>query len=165
MFFPCTRPEILSKNMTKKVALFPGSFDPFTNGHRDIVLRGLDLFDEIVISIGHNTKKVRYFELEPMKDNIADSFRDYSQVKVEIYSELTATLAKKYNAKYLLRGLRNTTDFEYENSIAQVNRDLNETLETVFLITSPKYAFINSSIIREVHRYGGDVSKYLPYTL
>lgn len=147
-----------------KTALFPGSFDPFTKGHYDIVLRGLDLFDRIIIAIGHNSSKnKRYFELEWMVDKINDAFANESRVEIEVYDELTASLAKKYDAKFLLRGLRNTTDFEYENSISQINRYLNEDLETIFLITSPELAPISSSIIREVHRYGGDVNPFLPY--
>lgn len=149
----------------KKVAIFPGSFDPFTKGHEDIVLRGLTLFDEIIIAIGHNTNKSRYFDLDQMIEHIRSAFRDQSNIDVITYNELTASFAKKYNANYLLRGLRNTTDFEYENSIAQINKHLNKTLESVFLITSPQYAYISSSIIREVHKYGGDISEYLPYSL
>ena len=149
----------------ERIALFPGSFDPFTNGHYDIVLRGLSLFDKIIISIGHNTQKKRYFELELMLDCIHRAFKDHNNVEVITYNELTASLAKKYNARYLLRGLRNTTDFEYENSISQVNRYLNTDLETIFLITSPKYAAISSSIIREVHKYQGNVDEFLPYQL
>jgi len=150
----------------KKVALFPGSFDPFTKGHEDIVLRGLSLFDEIVIAIGYNSKKsVRYFDIDKMVGLIEQTFEKYPNIKVKTYAELTAEYAKKFGAKYLLRGLRNTTDFEYENSIAQVNRHLNADLESVFLITSPQFAAINSSIIREVHRYGGDVSEFLPYKI
>jgi pantetheine-phosphate adenylyltransferase len=150
----------------KKVALFPGSFDPFTNGHKDIVLRGLNLFDEIIIALGHNTSKnTRYFEVEMMLDKIRDTFAHHSNIKIQTFQELTAEFARKNGARYILRGLRNTTDFEYENSISQVNRHLNSDLESVFLITSPEFAAINSSIIREVHRYGGDVSKCLPYKL
>jgi len=150
----------------KRIALFPGSFDPFTKGHQDIVLRGLSLFDEIVIAIGYNGQKdQRYFKIEFMIEKIQDTFAQHPQIKVITYAELTAELALKYDAKYLLRGLRNTTDFEYENSIAQVNRHLNAELESVFLITSPQFAAISSSIIREVHRYGGDVSVMLPYSL
>ncbi len=150
----------------KRVALFPGSFDPFTRGHEDIVLRGLRLFDEIIIAIGYNSKKQnRYFEIDFMEAKINETFSDRPEVSVVVYSELTAQLATKYNAGFILRGLRNTTDFEYENSISQVNRDLNTDLETVFLITSPELAALNSSIIREVHKYKGDVSKYLPYSL
>lgn len=150
----------------KRIALFPGSFDPFTKGHEDIVLRGLQLFDEIIVAVGYNsTKSQRYFPIDLMVEKIKDTFKKYPQIKIQTYSELTATFAKKNNANYLLRGLRNTTDFEYENSIAQINRDINTELESVFLITSPQFAPINSSIIREVHKYHGDVSAFLPYQL
>ncbi len=150
----------------KRIAIFPGSFDPFTKGHEDIVLRGMKLFDEIIIAIGYNSgKSVRYFPVEKMIKHITDTFISHPNVKVITYSELTASLAKKYKAKYLLRGLRNTTDFEYENSIAQVNRVMNTELESVFLITSPQFAAISSSIIREVHKYDGDVSTFLPYEI
>jgi pantetheine-phosphate adenylyltransferase len=149
----------------KRIALFPGSFDPFTNGHEDIVRRGLFLFDEIIVAIGYNSQKKRYFEVEQMVKSIEKTFEKVPEVKVIVYDELTAKLAKKYKAAFLLRGLRNTTDFEYENTIAQVNRNINPQLETVFLITSPKFASISSTIIREVHRYGGDVSSFLPYEL
>ena len=149
-----------------KTALFPGSFDPFTRGHYDIVMRGRHIFDRIVISIGHNSKKnKRYFDIDWIVEKINTAFADEPYVEVEVYDELTAQLARKYDAKFLLRGLRNTTDFEYENSISQINKYLNEELETIFLITSPALAPISSSIIREVHRYGGDVSPFLPYDL
>ena len=150
----------------KKIALFAGSFDPFTKGHEDIVLRGLKVFDEILIAIGYNSqKRTRYFPIDQMASLIQKTFKNHSNISVQTYSELTAEFAKKHNAKYLLRGLRNTTDFEYENSISQINRQLYEDLESVFLITSPQFAWISSSIIREVHRYGGDVSEFLPYKL
>ena len=150
----------------KRIATFPGSFDPFTRGHEDIVLRGLALFDEIIIAIGYNSgKSNRYFPVEFMIEKINETFKKYPQISVQTYAELTADFAKRNGSKYLLRGLRNTTDFEYENSIAQVNRHLNNELESVFLITSPQFASINSSIIREVHRYKGDVSQMLPYKL
>lgn len=148
-----------------RIALFPGSFDPFTKGHEDIVLRGLSLFNKIIIALGKNSQKSRYFDINLMKDKIDEAFVDYDAIEVIIYDELTAELAKRYNARFVLRGLRNTTDFEYENSIAQVNRYLNTSLESVFLITSPQYAAISSSIIREVHRYNGDVTAFLPYKL
>ena len=148
-----------------KKAIFPGSFDPFTKGHEDIVLRGLKIFDEVIIGIGHNTKKVRHFEVEKMAALIEDNFKGHPDISVVIYNELTANLAKRLGANYILRGLRNTTDFEYENSISQVNRNLNRDIETVFLITSPKYAAVNSSIIREIHRYGADISPFVPFKL
>ncbi|MDZ4716319.1 MAG: pantetheine-phosphate adenylyltransferase [Cytophagales bacterium] len=150
----------------KRIALFPGSFDPFTKGHEDIVLRGLKLFDEIIIAIGFNTQKdQRYFKIDLMVEKIRGTFVKHPQISVITYAELTADLARKHKAKYLLRGLRNTTDFEYENTIAQVNNHLNPELETVFLITAPPLAAISSSIIREVHRYGGDIAVMLPYPL
>lgn len=150
----------------KKTAIFPGSFDPFTKGHEDIILRGLNLFDEIIIGIGHNSKKSdRYFEVNKMAERIEQTFIAHDNIKVIIYNELTAEWAKKHGANFLLRGLRNTTDFEYENSISQVNKHLNENLESVFLITSPDLAAISSSIIREVHKYGGDISDFLPYEI
>lgn len=152
--------------MGKKIALFPGSFDPFTKGHEDIVIRGLKLFDEIVIAIGYNSKKqTRYVPIEKMIELTEQSFASEPRVSVITYNELTADLAHRLNAKFLLRGLRNTTDFEFENSVSQMNRYLYKELETVFLITSPEYAGINSSIIREVHKYGADVNEFLPYKL
>lgn len=152
--------------MAKRIALFPGSFDPFTKGHEDIVLRGLQLFDEIIVAIGYNSQKsVRYFDIDSMMGYIHETFREYPNIRVQKFSELTAEFARKNSAQFLLRGLRNTTDFEYENSISQVNRKLYKDLESVFLITTPQLAWISSSIIREVHRYGGDVSEFLPYKL
>lgn len=150
----------------KKIAVFPGSFDPFTMGHHDIVLRSLNLFDEVIIGVGYNsTKQNRYFEIDLMLSKIEGIYAGEDRVKVVVYNELTSTLAKKYNAQFLVRGLRNTTDFEYENTISQMNRYLNSELETVFLITSPQYAAISSTVIREVHRYGGDVSEFLPFPI
>lgn len=150
----------------KKIAVFPGSFDPFTMGHHDIVLRSLNLFDQVIIGVGYNsTKQNRYFEIDLMLSKINGIYADEDRVQVVVYNELTSTLAKKYNAQFLVRGLRNTTDFEYENTISQMNRYLNSDLETVFLITSPHYAAISSTVIREVHRYGGDVSEFLPFPI
>ena len=147
-------------------AIFPGSFDPYTRGHHDIVVRSLTLFDKVIVGIGFNSKKnKRYFEVDWMVEKIKKAHDDNPKLEVIVYDELTAELAKKYDARFLIRGLRNTTDFEYENSISQVNRYLNTELETVFLITTPEFAHISSSIIREVHKYGGDVSPFLPYQI
>lgn len=124
------------------------------------------MFDEIVIAIGYNSQKSsRYFEINMMVERIKATFAHLPSIKVQTYAELTASFAKKHNAKFLLRGIRNTTDFEYENGISQVNRKLYGELESVFLITSPQFAWISSSIIREVHRYGGEVADFLPYKL
>lgn len=149
----------------KRIALFPGSFDPFTKGHQDIVLRGLNLFDEIVIGIGRNANKKRYFSLDLMKHHIEKTFANEPNVRVITYDDLTARIAREVGARFLLRGLRNTTDFEYENGISQVNRYVYEEIETVFLITSPQLAPISSSIIRDLHRYGQRVDEFLPYDL
>ncbi len=149
----------------KRIAFFPGSFDPFTKGHADIVARGLKVFDEVIIGIGTNTAKKRYFPIEKMSALIRSAFANEERVKIIQYNDLTATVAKAYGANFLLRGLRNTTDFEYENTISQVNRQMVEGLETIFLITSPDLAPISSTIVRELHSYGVDVSQYLPYEL
>jgi pantetheine-phosphate adenylyltransferase len=147
-----------------RIAIFPGSFDPFTKGHHDIVVRSLAIFDKVIIGIGYNSsKKNRYFDIDIMVEKINAIYATNKRVEVHVYNELTSTFAKKHKANFLVRGLRNTTDFEYENTISQMNRNLNPDLETVFLITSPEFAAISSTIIREVHRFGGDISKYLPY--
>jgi pantetheine-phosphate adenylyltransferase len=149
----------------KKIALFPGSFDPFTNGHLDVVRRGTELFDEIIIAIGNNSSKQRYLPVEWMEEQITELFKNEPRVSVRSYRGLTADFAREVDARYLLRGLRNTTDFEYENTIAQANRHVNPALETVFLITSPLLAAISSTIIREIHRFGGDVGQFVPFAL
>lgn len=150
----------------KRIAFFPGSFDPFTKGHADIVERGLRLFDEIIIGIGTNSQKKRYFGLDEMTNYIRNAFAENERVRVVHYDDLTAKIAKQYGAQFIIRGLRNTTDFEYENTISQVNRHLSDdNIETVFLITSPDLAPISSTIVRELHKYGADVSDYLPFKL
>lgn len=149
----------------KKIALFPGSFDPFTKGHHDIVTRGMSLFDEIIIGIGTNINKKRFFPAKLMEELIKQSFSENESVKVISYDELTAKIAREMGARYILRGLRNTTDFEYENAISQVNRYVYEEIETVFLITSPHLAPISSSIVRDLYRYGQNVDEFLPYHL
>jgi len=147
------------------IAVFPGSFDPFTKGHLDIVQRGAGLFEKVVIGIGVNASKSRYYPLEQMIAAIKQTTQDLPNVEVQTYQGLTALFAQEVGATYLLRGLRNTTDFEYENSIAQGNRHVVEGLETVFMITDPQLAYISSSVVRDIHRYGGDVSAFLPHSL
>lgn len=151
--------------MKNKIAIFPGTFDPFTLGHHNIVLRGLKIFDAIYIAIGNNPEKERYFDVELIKNKIKELYKDENKINIILYNELTAKISKKLNANFILRGLRNTTDFEFENSISQINKDINKNLETVFLITSPKLAPISSTIIRDVIKYGGDINKYLPYKI
>jgi pantetheine-phosphate adenylyltransferase len=149
----------------RRIALFPGSFDPFTNGHLDVVKRGLSLFDEVIIALGNNSSKQRYLPIEQMITIIRELFKGESRITVEAYQGLTAEYARQKGARYLLRGLRNTTDFEYENTIAQANRHVNQDLETVFLITSPALAAISSSIIREIHQFGGNVDDFIPFRI
>ena len=151
--------------MKNKIAIFPGTFDPFTLGHHNIVLRGLKIFDAIYIAIGNNPEKERYFDVELIKNKIEELYKDENKINIILYNELTAEISKKLNANFILRGLRNTTDFEFENSISQINKDINKDLETIFLITSPKLAPISSTIIRDVIKYGGDINKYLPYKI
>jgi len=149
----------------QRIAIFPGSFDPFTVGHADIAQRGANVFDKLIIAFGKNTNKQRYIPIEQVTDNVNDLYKNNPKIEVQIYEGLTANFAKKVNANFLVRGLRNTTDFEYENTISQGNKHLNSELETVFLITDPKLAYISSSIVREIHRHGGDVTPFLPYSL
>ncbi len=148
-----------------RIALFPGSFDPFTNGHLDVVRRGTALFDEVIVAIGTNSNKQRYLPLEQMRTLIEGVFAGEPRVSVRTFRGLTAVFAREVGAQFLLRGLRNTTDFEYENTIAQANRHVNPGLESVFLITAPPLAAISSTIIRDIHRYGGDVSDFVPFAL
>lgn len=149
----------------RKIALFPGSFDPFTRGHQDIVLRGAKVFDQIVIGVGENTSKQRYIPITKMVELISQTLEGVDNISVKSFKGLTAQFAQEIGANYILRGVRNTTDFEYENTIAQANKIMNSELETVFLITTPSLAHISSTITREIHKMGGDVSSYLPYDL
>lgn len=146
----------------KKIAVFPGSFDPFTIGHEGIVLRALELFDEIIIAVGANALKKSYFSLETRKAMISKVFRNEPRIKVDHYEGLTVDYCKKHGAKYILRGLRTSADFEFERAIAQVNRALAENIESVFLLTKPEHTSINSTIVRDIIRSGGDASMFVP---
>ena len=148
-----------------KVAIFPGSFDPFTKGHEDLVVRGSKLFDQLIIAIGVNTNKKRFFPEEEMYAKIENHFKGYPNITVQIYSGLTSKFAKEVGANYILRGLRNTTDFEYENSLGQANKFLNKDLETIYLITDPSLAHISSTLVRDIHKYGADTSKFICFKL
>ena len=151
--------------MSKKIAVFPGSFDPFTIGHESVINRSLPLFDEIIIAIGTNSKKQAFFPVETRMQMIREVFRDQPKIRVESYSGLTVDFCKKCNAQYLLRGLRTSADFEYERAIAQINKAMYPDLESVFLLTRPEHTPINSTIIRDVIRYGGDASQFVPKTI
>ena len=144
-----------------KRALFPGSFDPITLGHVDIVNRAVDLFDEIVIAIGINNDKKYLFSLEQRLAFIRKTFEGQSKITVTTYSGLTIDFCKKAQMNYILRGLRNPADFEFEKAIAQTNRKLSG-IETVFLLTSANTSFISSSIVRDVFRHNGDISALVP---
>ena len=146
--------------MTRK-AIFPGSFDPITNGHYDIIKRGVSLFDEIIVAIGVNAEKKYMFSLEERKRFIEEAFKDEPKVRVITYTGLTIDLCKKENANFILRGLRNPADFEFEKAIAHTNRSLSE-IETVFLLTAAGTSYISSSIVRDVLRNGGDIKKLVP---
>lgn len=142
-------------------AIFPGSFDPITNGHYDIIKRGASLFDEIIVAIGINAEKKYMFSLEERKQFIEEAFKNEPKVKVITYTGLTIDLCKRENADFILRGLRNPADFEFEKAIAHTNRSLSE-IETVFLLTAAGTSYISSSIVRDVLRNGGDISKLVP---
>ncbi|MFK5971884.1 MAG: pantetheine-phosphate adenylyltransferase [Flavobacteriaceae bacterium] len=145
-------------------AIFPGSFDPLTLGHFDIIQRGITLFDELVIAIGVNTEKKYMFSVEERMKFITQSFENEPRIKVLTYKGLTVNFCKKINADFILRGLRNSGDFEFEKAIAHTNKKLSE-IETVFLLTSSGKSFISSSIVRDVIRNGGDYTSLVPDTV
>jgi pantetheine-phosphate adenylyltransferase len=144
-----------------KKAVFPGSFDPITLGHEDVISRAIPLFDEIYIAIGINSNKKYMFSLDQRKKFIEECFQEYKNVKVITYKGLTVDLCKKHDIDYIIRGLRNPADFEFEKAIAHTNRDL-APIETVFLLTAAKTSYISSSIVREVLTNGGDISSLVP---
>lgn len=145
-------------------AIFPGSFDPVTLGHYDIIQRGIPLFDELVIAIGINAEKQYMFSLEERLAFLEKAFENEPKVKVTTYEGLTVDYCKKIDANYILRGLRNPADFEFEKAIAHTNRKLSE-IETVFLLTSSGKSYISSSIVRDVIRHGGDYTGLVPDTV
>ena len=148
-----------------KKAIFPGSFDPITKGHEALVNRGLELFDEIIIAIGTNSSKKYMFSLEERIDFIKQTFEGNPKIKVESYEGLTIEYCKNKGCQFILRGLRTSADFEFERAISQVNRELDNSIETVFLITNPELSAISSSIIRDIIHNNGDASKFLPENL
>ncbi|MEO1030178.1 MAG: pantetheine-phosphate adenylyltransferase [Bacteroidota bacterium] len=144
-----------------KRAIFPGSFDPITNGHYDIIKRGVKLFDEVIVAIGINADKKYMFSLEERKAFIEKAFENQPKVKVTTYKGLTVDYCKEIEAKFILRGLRNPADFEFEKAIAHTNRKLSK-IETVFLLTAAKTSYISSSIVRDVIRNNGDYTVLVP---
>ena len=146
----------------KRIAVFPGSFDPITKGHEDIILRAVPLFDEIIVAIGTNSSKNYMFPLEERLEMIRFTFRNEPKIKAETYLGMTVDYCKTVGANYLLRGLRTSADFEFERSIAHINQTLYPELDTVFLLSLQEYSAINSTIVRDILINGGDVERFVP---
>ena len=147
---------------TKKIAIFPGSFDPFTIGHESIVRRALPVFDKIIVMIGYNANKKSFFSIDKRLKWIKQVFENETKIVVKIHEGLTVDLCKEVGAKYILRGLRTSSDFEYERAIAQVNKKMHPEIETFFLLTLPEHTPVNATIIRDIVFHGGDASMFLP---
>ncbi len=146
----------------KKIAVFPGSFDPITTGHVDLVHRALTIFDEIVIAIGVNSQKQTLFPVEDRKQWIENVFAGEPRITVDVFQGLTVHYCKKVDAHFLLRGLRNASDFDYEKTISQLNHIVGEDVETLFLISKPEFSHISSTIVREIIKGGGNAKPFLP---
>lgn len=146
----------------EKIALFPGSFDPITKGHYEIVLKGLELFDKIIIGVGVNSSKKTLYSVEQRIAMIQEVFSGYPQISVVPYEGLTVAFCKSEKAGFILRGLRSGLDFEYEQSIAFANKELDPDIETVFLLSSPSYSNISSTIVRDIIANKGDYTKFIP---
>jgi pantetheine-phosphate adenylyltransferase len=148
-----------------KRAVFPGSFDPITLGHEDIVIRGTELFDEIIVAIGVNSAKNSMYSLEMRKQMLEDTFKYLPQVKIETFEGLTVDYCKQVEANWLLRGVRNANDYSYESTIAQMNKLQNNGLDTCILFTDPEFAPVSSTVIRDILQNGGDVSEFVPQAI
>jgi pantetheine-phosphate adenylyltransferase len=146
----------------KNIAVFPGSFDPITKGHESIIKRAIPLFDRIIVAIGMNTEKKTFFPLEKRLSWLEQVFSGYPSIQVTKYEGLTVDFCKKQNARFILRGLRTSADFEFERSIGQINKKIYPEIETVFLLTTPEFTALNSSIVRDILRHGGDASPFVP---
>lgn len=145
-----------------RIAVFPGSFDPITKGHLDIVLRAIPLFDKIIVAMGVNSAKKYFFSFEKRLEFLNATFADYPTVEVKTYSKLTADFCREHNVKFILRGLRNANDFTYENTISHLNKAIGDDLESVFLMSNPAYGFYSSTIVREIIKGEGDALQFLP---
>ncbi len=148
-----------------RIAIFPGSFDPITKGHENLIRRALPLFDKVIVAIGINAEKKYMFTLEERMNWIKQTFSFEDRVEVGSYQGLTVNYCRSVGAMHIIRGLRNAEDFQFEKSIAQMNRELAQEVDTVFLVTNPEYAAYSSSIVRDIHRNGGDVSKFIPNSI
>ena len=145
-----------------KIAVFPGSFSPFTIGHQSVLDRALPLFDKIIIAIGINSEKNQYFSIEERMEWIKKVYDNNPKIKVKFYEGLTVDFCERENANFIIRGLRDSHDFKFEKNIAQMNNNLNNKIESVFLMTPPEISHISSTIIRDIIKNGGDVSKFIP---
>jgi len=145
-----------------KIAIFPGSFDPFTIGHESIVRRALSMFDKIIIMVGFNANKKSFFSLEKRVKWINQIFQNERKIEVRVHEGLTVDFCKEVGAGYIVRGLRTSSDFEYERAIAQVNKKMHPEIETIFLLTLPEHTPVNATIIRDIVFHGGDASMFLP---
>ena len=146
----------------EKIAVFPGSFDPFTVGHENIVLRALDLFDRIIVAIGIHSTKQPLLKIESRVEMVNQVFSTNEQVSADFFEGLTVDYCRKVNATHMLRGIRTSADFEYERAIAQINKKMLPSVESIFLLTTPEHTPVNSTIIRDIIRNGGDASQFLP---
>jgi pantetheine-phosphate adenylyltransferase len=146
----------------QKIAVFPGSFDPFTVGHENIVLRALDLFDLIIVAIGIHSTKTPLLKIQARVEMVHSVFESVDKVKADSFEGLTVDYCRKVHATHMLRGIRTAADFEYERAIAQINKRMLPTVESIFLLTSPEHTPVNSTIIRDIIRNGGDASQFLP---
>lgn len=149
----------------EKIAVYPGSFDPITKGHEDIIKRALPLFDKIVVAIGVNSNKTYMFSLEERMQWIRQTFNFEDRVQVANYEGLTVNFCRKVNATFIIRGLRNAEDFQFESSIAQMNKELAPEVDTMFFVASPEYSAYSSTIVRDIKRNGGDVTKFIPTSI
>lgn len=146
----------------QRICLFPGTFDPVTLGHTDVIDRAIDLFDELIIGIGVNSAKQPMYSVEQRMEWIREIYKDQPKVKVASYEGLTVRFCKEVHANFILRGIRYVSDFEYEKAIADMNRMMDESIETIFLTCSPRYSTVASTLVRDVIRHGGDATQFVP---
>jgi pantetheine-phosphate adenylyltransferase len=149
----------------ERIAVFPGSFDPITRGHESVILRAVPLFDKIIVAVGINAEKKSFFTLEQRLEWLKQVFRNEPRISIMQYEGLTIDFCREVNAKFLLRGLRTSADFEFERSIGQINKQMEPDIETVFLLTAPEYTALTSSIVRDIVRNGGDPAPFVPVVI
>ncbi len=148
--------------MSKNIAVFPGTFDPITKGHVDIVLRGSELFEKVIVAIGLNTKKETLFSLEQRLEWLKLTFENHPKIEIKYYEGLTVDFCRENGAKYMLRGLRSGTDFDYESHIAQLNKSLSHEIETIFVLSSPELSYVSSTLVRDLIIHDGEYIRFLP---